>query len=97
MNVGYSFEGHLPRHKYGIDMLESGEYLMDGRVPINEASDRLEVKLPSVDAHTVGGLVISHLRHIPVKGESVIQAGYRFVVEDVNDRGILQLRVERVG
>lgn len=97
MNVGYSFEGHLPRHKYSIDMLESGEYLMDGRVPINEASDRLEVKLPSVDAHTVGGLVISHLRHIPVKGESVIQAGYRFVVEDVNDRGILQLRVERVG
>ena len=97
VSVGYSFEGHISRHKYSIEILENGDYLMDGRVPLNEASDKLEVQLPSVDAHTVGGMVISHLRHIPVQGEFVIQAGYRFIVEDVNDRGILKLRVERAG
>jgi len=97
VSVGYSFEGHISRHKYSIETLENGDYLMDGRVPLNEASDKLEVQLTSVDSHTVGGMVISHLRHIPVQGEFVIQAGYRFVVEEVNDRGILKLRVERAG
>lgn len=97
INVGYTFEGHLPRHKYNIEALESGGYLMDGRVPITEASAALEVSLPSSEAHTVGGMVISHLRHIPVQGESVIQAGYSFTVEEVSDRGIQKLRVDHAG
>ena len=97
MNVGYSFEGHLPRHKYSIEMLEGGDYLMDGQVPVSEAGDALEVMLPSAEAHTVGGMVVSHLRHIPLQGESVIQAGYRFSVEEVDDRGMMKLRAERVG
>jgi CBS domain containing-hemolysin-like protein len=97
INVGYTFEGHLPRHKYGLEELEEGVYLMDGRVPITEASAVLDVPLLSLEAHTVGGMVISHLRHIPEQGESVIQAGHRFSVEEVNDRGIQKLRVERVG
>jgi CBS domain containing-hemolysin-like protein len=95
VNVGYTFEGHLPRHKYRIEELEQGGFLMDGRVPITEASATLDVLLPSADAHTVGGMVISHLRHIPVQGESVIQGGYRFTVEEVSERGIKKLRVDR--
>ncbi|MGD8999911.1 MAG: hemolysin family protein [Granulosicoccaceae bacterium] len=97
MNVGYTFEGYLPRHKYSIEEVEQDVYLMNGRVPITEASVALDVSLPSKGAHTVGGMVISHLRHIPVQGESVIQAGYRFTVEEVSDRGIQTLRVERAG
>lgn len=95
MNVGYTFEGYLSRHKYTIEKLENGVYLMDGRVPITEAGAVLEVILPSLEAHTIGGMVISHLRHIPTKGEYVIQLGFRFIVEQVNERGIQKLRVER--
>lgn len=97
INVGYTFEGHLPRHKYGIEEQEEDVYLMDGRVPITEASAVLGVPLLSLEAHTIGGMVISHLRHIPEQGESVIQAGFRFSVEEVSDRGIQKLRVERAG
>jgi len=97
MDVGYTFEGHLPRHKYSIEELEDNTYQMDGRVPITEANDVLEVMLPSVEAHTVGGMVTSHLRHIPTEGEYVIQAGYRFTVEQTTERGIAKLRVERSG
>jgi len=97
MDVGYTFEGYLPRHKYSIEKLEENVYLMDGRVPITEANDVLEVMLPSVEAHTIGGMVISHLRHIPTEGEYVIQAGYRFTVEQTTERGIAKLRVERNG
>lgn len=97
MNVGYSFEGHKPRHKYTIESLEGGAYLMDGRVPIPEASVVLDVVLPSFDSHTIGGMIISHLRHIPSQGEIVIQSGYRFTVEEVSDRGIQKIRVEPAG
>jgi CBS domain containing-hemolysin-like protein len=97
MNVGYTFEGYLPRHKFSIEESGDGAYLMDGRVPITEASATLDVTLPSSEAHTVGGMVISHLRHIPVQGESVIQAGYRFTVVEVSERGVQKLRVERAG
>lgn len=97
MDVGYTFEGYLPRHKYSIEKLEENVYLMDGRVPITEVNDVLEVMLPSVEAHTIGGMVISHLRHIPTEGEYVIQAGYRFTVEQTTERGIAKLRVERSG
>jgi len=95
MNVGYSFEGHLPRHKYSIEEIEGGAYLMDGRVPIPEANAALDVVLPSVEAHTVGGMVISHLRHIPTVGEHVIQEGYCFTVEQTTETGIAKLRVEK--
>lgn len=95
VNVGYTFEGHIPRHKYVIEELKKGIYLIDGRMPITEASAALDVVLPSVEAHTIGGLVISHLHHLPKEGEFVLQSGYRFQVEQATDRGIAKLRVEK--
>ena len=97
VNVGYTFEGHLPRHKYSIEKLEDKTYLMDGRVPIADVNAALDVSLSSTEAHTVGGMIISHLRHLPVAGESVVQAGYRFIVVEVSERGIRKLRVESTG
>jgi CBS domain containing-hemolysin-like protein len=97
MDVGYTFEEHLPRHKYSLEELEEGVYLMDGRLPITEASTVLDMALSSAGAHTIGGMVTANLRHIPAIGEYVIQGGYRFTVEQVNDRRIHKLRVERAG
>ena len=97
MNVGYSFEGYLSRHRYKMEKLEDGSYRMDGRVPVSEASAVLQAALPSLQAHTVGGMVIAHLRHIPQKGESILQGGYRFTVEEVNERSVNRLHVQRVG
>ena len=97
MDVGYTFEGYLPRHKYSIEKLEGDAYLMDGRVSITEASAVLGVSLPPVEAHTIGGMVIALLRHIPAEGESVIQAGYCFTVEKTTGWGIGKLRIEKSG
>ena len=94
VNVGYTFEGRITRHKHVIEKLEGGGYLMDGRTPIGEADSILGVSLPQTDAYTIGGMVISQLHHIPVQGESIVQAGFRFTVEKVSDRGIQTLRVE---
>ena len=40
---------------------------------------------------------MNRLRRIPVKGESIVEAGYRFTVEEASERTVLKLRVEPVG
>ena len=94
IDVGYDFEEYLPRRKRAYEMLDDETYLMDARMPISEAADTLQVHLQGGDAHTIGGLVMSRLRHIPVEGESIIEQGFRFTVDQANDRGIIKLRVE---
>jgi len=96
MDVGYSFEGYISRHKYSFEQLGDATYLIDGRMPVTEACVKLEASLPLGLAHTIGGMVIAHLRHIPQKGESVVLAGYCFKVEEVTERGIQKLHVQRV-
>jgi CBS domain containing-hemolysin-like protein len=94
IDVGYDFEEYLPRRRRIVEMLEEDVYLMDARMPLSEASDVLGIHIPNVEAHTLGGLMASHLRRIPMKGESVVEAGYRFTVAEANEKAALKLRVE---
>ena len=41
------------------------------------------------------GLVVTRLRCIPVMGESIVEADYRFTVEEALERTVLKLRVAR--
>jgi CBS domain containing-hemolysin-like protein len=97
VNVGYTFEGHLPRQRYTIAETEEAVFEMNGRVPVSEVNAALDVMLPALDAHTVGGMVIAHLRHIPKSGEFVDLEGFRFTVLEMGDLGIRTLRAERTG
>ena len=94
IDVGYDFDEYLPRPKRIFEVLETGAYLMDSRLPISEANEALGVALPSKESHTIGGLVMARLRHIPQVGESILESGYRFTVEQANERTIVKLRVE---
>ena len=48
-------------------------------------------------SHTIGGLVMARLRHIPKEGEFIEEAGCRFTVEQATERSVVKLRVERIG
>ena len=69
---------------------------VDSRLPISEANDALGVELPAKEAHTIGGLVMARLRHIPEEGEYIIESGYRFTVQEATERTIVKIRVEPV-
>jgi CBS domain containing-hemolysin-like protein len=77
-------------------MLADNVVLMDARMSLSEANEVLGVDLPTGDYHTVGGLILARFRHIPEIGETVTEAGYRFVVAEATVRGIEKLRVEPV-
>jgi len=56
---------------------------------------RLGLDLPATEYHTVGGMVVSHLRHLATPGESFEAWGFRFTVVDATERSIKQVRAER--
>lgn len=94
IDVGYDFDEYLPRRKRIFQMLDEDVYLMDSRLPISEANEALGAELPSKESHTIGGLVMARLRHIPKEGESIVEGGWRFTVERATERTIVKLRVE---
>jgi CBS domain containing-hemolysin-like protein len=52
--------------------------------------------LPLNEGHTIGGVMMARLRHLPQQGESVVVSGYRFIVEETNGRVVIKVRVELV-
>jgi len=94
IDVGYDFEEYLPRRKRIFEMLDEETYLMDARLPISEVNELLGTSLPAVESHTIGGLLMARLRHIPSEGESIVEAGFKFSVTEASDRAVVKLRVE---
>ena len=94
IDVGYDFEEYLPKRKRIYEKLADEVYLMDSRLPISEANEILRTGLPTTEFHTVGGLVLARLRHIPSEGEYIVEDGYRFTVVKADARSIVKLRVE---
>jgi CBS domain containing-hemolysin-like protein len=97
IDVGLDFEEYLPRRKRKFEKLHENVYLMDSRFPISEANEVLGTSLPATESHTIGGLVMARLRHIPREGEFIEEVGYRFTVEKATERSVVKLRVERIG
>ncbi len=94
IDVGYDFEEYLPKRKRVYEKLAEEVFLMDSRLPISEANEILRIELPTTEFHTVGGLVLARLRHIPAQGEYIVENGYRFTVVKADARSIEKLRVE---
>jgi len=94
IDVGYDFEEYLPRRKRIFEMLDDETYLMDARLPISEVNEVLGISLPAVESHTIGGLIMARVRHIPGEGEFIVESGFKFTVTEATDRAVVKLRVE---
>ena len=93
IDVGHEFENYTPKQISHYQELEDGVYLMDGRLPIHEVDDILDLELPTKELHTIGGLLVARLGHLASKNEFVVEAGYRFIVEDATERVVTKVRV----
>jgi len=94
IDVGYDFEEYLPKRKRVYEKLGEDTYVMDSRLSISEANEILRIGLPTTEFHTVGGLVLARLRHIPQVGEFIVEEGYRFTVIEADQRAIRKLQIE---
>ena len=96
INIGYSYEAYIPRHKGKIEKLGAERYRIDGRALISDVADATGILLTGTAMHTIGGMLMNELRHLPQPGESVVISDYRFTVDDVTDKSIQSITVERV-
>ena len=96
IRVGYDYDEYRPRRKRDHEEIEEGVFVVDSRVSIADINELLDTELQATEFHTVGGFVEARLRHIPKVGESVVEAGWRFRVEETTERAIIKLRVERL-
>lgn len=94
VKVGYRFEKHPYALKRSFHVIEEDIYLLDAGLSVAEANDVIGLNLSSGEYHTIGGMLMAHLRHIPREGDYVIDSGYRFTVQEATPRGAVTVRAE---
>jgi putative hemolysin len=95
-----SIVGELPdggSREPGIVERADGTLLVSGLTPADELAERLHLRLPQQrDFHTVAGLVLAEIGHLPDICETVDIQGWRFEVLDLDGRRIDKLLVSRI-
>jgi putative hemolysin len=76
--------------------LGDGAWRFDGRAHLEVLDELFGVEIEDAEYETVAGLIFSALGHVPHPGESVELHGLRFTVEEVANRRIKSIRVERL-
>lgn len=96
IDAGFDYEGDRRRHARVFEKQGSDGYVFDARFPVSEVNEILGIDLPTAEYHTIGGLVLARLRHIPKEDESIVESGFRFTVIEATERAIGTLKVEAV-
>ncbi|MCG7899555.1 MAG: hypothetical protein JAY85_14000, partial [Candidatus Thiodiazotropha weberae] len=96
IDVGYDFDEYHPKRRIYIEHESENSHLVSGRTPISEINDILHVQFPVEEALTIGGLMISRIRHIPVEGDSFEEQGHRLTVVEADERSVVKVRIERL-
>ncbi len=72
-----------------------GRIELDGNTLLVDISSQVDVDLTDVEANTVAGLVLAHMRRFPSVGEQIDHAGLRFTVLEMDERRISRVSIER--
>lgn len=76
-----------------VTSLEDGEFLVDGRLGIDELGELIGVDLPDAEWDTVGGLMLGLAGRVPVEGESFELERHVFVADRVQGRRVARVRL----
>jgi magnesium and cobalt exporter, CNNM family len=79
-----------------FEWIGDGEILADGRLPLEDVEDALQVKL-DVDEGSVAGFVHRHLERLPEVGDSFEADGLRVEILEVEGHRLRRLRIARAG
>jgi CBS domain containing-hemolysin-like protein len=76
-----------------VTLLEEGDYLIDGRMGVDELEELLGVELPDDEWDTVGGLLLGLAGRLPKEGESFDYDAHVFTAERVQGRRVARVRL----
>jgi magnesium and cobalt exporter, CNNM family len=77
-----------------FERIDEGEILADGRLPLEDVEDALNVKL-DIDEGSVAGFVHRHLERLPEVGDAFEADGLRVEILEVEGHRLRRLRIAR--
>lgn len=80
-----------------LEPVGAGCYRVNGRLPIHELNELLDVELPNEEWDTVGGLMLGLLGAIPAEGQEVRYDDLTFKAEKVQGRRIAKVLITQTG
>lgn len=78
----------------GIEIVGQDRYLIPGTLRIDEAAERLGLRLPEGEYETVAGFIMEKLGRIPRRRDAVEHGGWRLRVRTMQRRRVVQVLVE---
>ena len=78
----------------GVERMGDDSYLVPGTLRIDEAGDRLGVRLPEGEYETVAGFLMDRLGRIPEKDNQVEHDRWRLSVRSMHRRRVVQVLIE---
>jgi CBS domain containing-hemolysin-like protein len=88
-------EDEYDRDEPQVKPIDANTWLVNGRLPIDELSELLEIGLPDEEWDTVGGLVAGLLGQVPKRGQEVSFQGLTLRAERVQGRRIAQVLIRK--
>ncbi len=79
-----------------IVQLDDKTFNFDGTTDIEEVEETLDIKIPEGEYDTLGGLIMSELGRMPEENDEIICEGYKFIVEEMDERRIDRVRIEKL-
>lgn len=93
--VGDISDEHDEEVNEQISQLDERLYLLDGALAVRDLNRRLKVSVPeSEDYTTIGGFLMTEAGHVLQKDEVIEYEGLRFIIQKVERRRLLQVRLE---
>lgn len=86
-------QDEFDNEKEEIIKLGEGSWLCDARINLGDLAEKLAVTLPQDDFDTLGGFVFDLLGRIPVKYEKVSYNNLDFIIQDIEGRKIITVKV----
>lgn len=68
-------------------------YLVNGRMEIEHANERLKLQIPMGDYETIAGFLLQKVGHIPKVGEAIASGNYIYRIRRASERAILEVEI----
>lgn len=92
--VGEIPDEHDQERPEDIQKTSDGIFIVSGRVPLDEVSERCSLNLESEEVDSIGGYVAAMAGSIPREGEFFTIGNRRFTVLEADDRQIWSIKIE---
>lgn len=79
-----------------MQQVTPGEYLADGWTDVDKVQKVLGVRIEKKGFETLGGFLGHLLQRIPVRDDSAVFEGYRFIVEEAENTRVVRVRIRRI-